>query len=153
MAYGEESLISLPITGRGNSVTSTDWLLLGYKCSVGTAGEVFAEMVIPYTTCKVKRVQVIVTEAFTASCVINVWKEAIADATLLAKFTMGATAIDKVVYLNVADTELDAGDYISWELDVADTTTGIIIPSVLVEPVPETAANVSAMTTTGASTS
>jgi len=153
MAYGEESLVPLPITSYGNSVTSTDWLLLGYKCSVGTAGEVFAEMAIPYTRCKVKRIQVLVTEAFTASCVINVWKNAIADATLLAKFTMGATAIDKVVYLNVADTLLDAGDYISWELDVADTTTGLILPSVLVEPVPETAANISDMTTTGASTS
>ncbi len=95
----------------------------------------------------------LVTEAFTASCIIEVWKNAIADATLLAKFTMGATAIDKVVYLNVADTLLDAGDYISWELGTEDTTSGMIMPSVLVEPVPETAANISDMTTTGASTS
>ena len=153
MAYGEESLVPLPITSTGNSVQSTDWLLLGYDVNTGTAGEVFAEMAIPYTKCKVKRVQVLVTEACTAACVINVWKNAIADATLLAKFTMGATAIDKVVYLNVADTLLEAGDYISWELDVADTTSGIVMPSLLVEPVPETAANISDMTTTGASTS
>jgi len=150
MAYGEESLVPLPMTSYGNSVTSTDWLLLGYKCSVGTAGEVFLEQAVPYTKCKVKRIQVLVTEAFTASCVIKVYKEAIADASVLATFTMGATAIDKVVYLEVADTELNAGEYVSWELDVADTTTGIILPSVLVEPIPETPANISRMTTTGA---
>jgi hypothetical protein len=153
MAYGEETLIPLPITSYGNSVVSTDWLLLGYKCSVGSNGEVFAEMAVPFTRCKVKRIQVLVTETFTAACVIKVWKEAIADNTLLAKFTMSATVVDKVVYLNVADTLLEAGDYISWELDVQDTTTGIILPSVLVEPVPETPANISDMTTTGASTS
>lgn len=152
MAYGEESLVSLPITGRGNSVTSTDWLILGYKCAVGTNGEVFAEMAIPYTRCKVKRIQVLVTEVFVAACKIKVWKNAIADATLLCQFTMGATAVDKVVYLNVADTLLEAGDYISWELDTQDTTTGIVLPSVLVEPVPETVANISDMTTTGAAT-
>jgi len=152
MAYGEESLVPLPTTNRGN-VTAADWSILGFDCNAGTAGEVFMEHAVGYTRCKVKRVQVLVTEAFTASCVINVWKNAIADATLLAKFTMGATAIDLVVYLNVADTLLEAGDYISWELDVADTTTGKIMPTVMVEPVPETAANISDMTTTGASTS
>ncbi len=152
MAYGEESLIPLPITNRGN-VTAADWKVLGFDCKDGTTGEVFAEMAVPYTRCKVKRVQVLVTEAFTSSCIIEVWKNAIADATLLAKFTMGATAIDKVVYLNVADTLLEAGDYVSWELGTEDDTSGMIMPSVLVEPVPETAANISDMTTTGASTS
>jgi len=151
MGYGEESLVSLPITGRGNSVTSTDWLLLGYKCAVGSNGEVFAEMAIPYTRCKVKRIQILVTEVFVAACKIKVWKNAIADATLLCQFTPGTAAADSVIYLNVADTLLDAGDYISWELDTQDTTTGIILPSVLVEPVPETAANIGDMTTTGAS--
>ncbi len=153
MAYGEESLIPLPISGNGNSVTSTDWLILGYDCVTGDAGEVFAEMAVPYTRCKVKRIQVLVTEAFAAEAEIKVWKNAIADATLLCHFTMGATAIDKVVYLDVADTLLEAGDYITWELDVADTTTGTILPAVLVEPVAETPANISDMTTTGASTS
>ncbi len=156
MAYGEESLIPLPITGFGNSEVSkagtNDWGLLGYDCAVGTDGEVFAEMAIPYTRCKVKRIQVLVTEAFTAACKIKVWKEAIADATLLCQFSMGATAIDQVVYLDIADTLLDAGDYISWELSTQDTTTGICLPSVLVEPVSETPANISVMTTTGAST-
>ena len=151
MAYGEESLVPLPISGNGNSVTSTDWLILGYDCVTGTAGEVFAEMAVPYTRCKVKRIQVLVTEAFAAECEIKVWKNAIADATLLCHFTMGATAIDKVVYLEVADTLLEAGDYISWELEDDDTTSGRIFPNVLVEPVPETPANIADMTTTGAS--
>ena len=114
MSYGEESLVPLPMTTTGNSVQSTDWLLLGYKISTGSAGEVFLEQAVPYTRCKVKRIQVLMTAAATASCVINVWKNAIADATLLAKFTLGATAIDKVVYLDVADTLLEAGDYVSW---------------------------------------
>ncbi len=149
MAYGEETWIALPRTTTGNSVYSTDWLILGYECSVGTAGEVFAEYAIPHSRVKVKRLQVLVTEAFTAACVIKVWKNAIADATLIGTFTMGATAIDKVVYIPIADTLLESGDYISWELDVADTTTGVIMPTVLVEPVPETAANISDMTTTG----
>lgn len=152
MAYGEESLVSLPMTGTGNSVQSTDWLLLGYKCATGTNGEVFAEMAIPYTRCKVKRVQILVTEVFVAGCKIKVWKNAIADATLICQFTPGTAAADSVIYLNIADTLLEAGDYISWELDTQDTTTGIILPSVLVEPVPETAENISDMTTTGAST-
>jgi hypothetical protein len=153
MAYGEESLVPLPMTTTGNSVQSTDWLLLGYKISTGSAGEVFLEQAVPYTKCKVKRIQLLVTTACTAACVINVWKEAIADASLLAKFTLGATAINTTVYLEVADTELNAGEYITWELDVADTTTGTILPSVLVEPIPETPANIARMTTTGASTS
>ncbi len=152
MAYGEESLVSLPISGNGNSVTSTDWLILGYDCVTGTAGEVFAEMAVPYTRCKVKRIQVLVTEAFVAEAEIKVWKNAIADATMIVQFTPGAAVIDSVIYLDIADTLLEAGDYVSWELDTEDATSGMIMPSVLIEPVPETAANISDMTTTGAST-
>ncbi len=150
MAYGEESWIILPRTKTGNSVQSTDWLLLGYKCSLsGNGDEVFAEYAITYPRVKLKRLQVLVTEAFTADCIIKVWKNG-TSGTQLATFTMGATAIDKVVYLDVADTLFEAGDYIAWEIDVIDTSTGIIFPTVLVEPVPEVAAGISDMTTTGA---
>jgi hypothetical protein len=148
MAYGEETLIPLPMTTRGN-VTAGDWKLLGVDCADGENGEVFAQFANPYTRCKIKRIQVLVTETFTASCVIKVWKNAIGGAVGIGTFTMSATAANKVVYINIADTLLDAGDYIEWELDVKDTTSGIIMPSVLVEPVPETPANISDMTTSG----
>ncbi len=150
MAYGEESWINLPMTGTGTAVQSTDWLLLGYDCNTGTAAELFAEYAIGYPRVKLKRLQVLVTEAFAATGgIIKVWKNGTAG-TLLATFTMGTTAIDKVVYLDIADTLLDAGDFIVFENDTAPDTSGIVMPSVLVEPVPETAANIADMTTTGA---
>jgi len=148
MAYGDESLIPLPMTTRGN-VTAADWKLLGVDCADVSNGEVICQFVNPFPRCKIKRIQVLVTEAFTASCVIKVWKNAIAGAVDIGTFTMGATAVGKVVYIDIADTLLDAGDYIEWEVDVQDTTSGIIMPSVLVENVPELEANISDMTTTG----
>ncbi len=150
MAYGEESWINLPMTGTGNSVQSTDWLLLGYAAKTGTNGEVFAEYAITYPRVKLKRLQLLVTEVFAATgAVIKAFKNG-TSGTLLATFTMGTTAADKVVYLDVADTLFDAGDYIAWELTTKPNSTGTVMPSVLVEPVPETAANISDMTTTGA---
>lgn len=148
MSYGDESLIPLPMTTRGN-VTAADWKLNGVDCADVSNGEVICQFANPFPRCKIKRLQVLVTEAFTASCVIKVWKNSIADATAIGTFTMGATAIDKVVYIDIADTLLDAGDFIEWEVDVQDTTSGIIMPSVLVENVPELEANISDMTTTG----
>lgn len=149
MAYGEESWISLPMSGPGNSVVSTDWGTLGYKCATGSAGEFFAEFACAYPRLKIRRLGMLVTQAFTASCVIKVWKNG-TSGTLLATFTMAATAIGKFVYIDpttAAKTNMDAGDYIQFELDVADTTTGLVFPVVMIEPVPETAANISDMDT------
>ncbi len=150
MAYGEESWINLPMTGTGNAAQSTDWLLLGYDCATGSSGEFFAEYAIGYPRVKLKRLQVLVTEVFAATGgIIKVWKNG-TGGTLLATFTMTTTAADKVVYLDIADTLFDAGDFIVFENDTAPSTTGIVMPSVLVESVPETAANIADMTTTGA---
>jgi hypothetical protein len=145
MAYGEESQVALPMTTRGN-VTATDWTTLGFQCDLGTAAEFFAEFACPYTKAKLIRVQFLVTEVFVASCVIKVFK----NTTLLSTHTMGTHAVGSVQYFEPTSlVTLDAGDYISMELDVADTTTGMVLPSVLVEPIPDTPANISDMDTTG----
>lgn len=149
MAYSNESWIPLPMSGFGNIVVSTDLLITGFQAETISNGEVCAEYAIPYSKCILKRVAILVTEAFTAGCVIKVWNGAIADASGIATFTMGATAIDQMIYLDIEDTAFTAGQYISIEVDVQDTTTGSFFPIIMVEPTHETGANVTKMITTG----
>lgn len=147
MAYSNKIWASLPVVNYGNSVVSTDWLVLGYLASTGSNGEFFANFACAYPKCVIKRVGMLVTEAFTAASVIKVWKNG-TGGTLIATFTMAATAIGKNVYLDpatAAKRDMDAGDYITFELDVKDTTTGIVMPYVFVEPGHEVPANVSDM--------
>ena len=145
MAYGDESWISLPMTTRGN-VTASDWSTLGFDCNAGTANEFFAEYAASYPKSILKRIGFLVTTTFGTNCVIKAFK----NTTLLATFTMGTHAANSVQYFDpTSEVLLDSGDYISLELDVADSSAGRILPFVMVEPSHETPANISDMDTTG----
>lgn len=151
MGYGEESAVSLPIVQ--GLVVSTDWGVTGAKLDTISAGDVFAVAVIPYTTCKLRRVGFTVgtvAAGTTTTPVIKVWRGTIADADLIATLTISTTAAGNCVYEEPSDEVLiEGGDIITFELDVVDaggTPTSEGFPFVLVEPVPETAANVSTMT-------
>ncbi len=155
MAYGEESLVSLPIRGVGmDGALSTDVGLTGWKLDVITAAEIFASSVVPYNKCKVVRVGFTVqtiAAGTTTTPTIKVWKnnadKADAAADLLATIVVGTTAAGSMVSIEPSSLVLlTAGDTIQFELDVADvdgTPTSEGDVWILVEPVPDTRANVS----------
>ena len=147
MSYGEESWINLPITVHGN-VYSTDWGAGGAKMDDMTGGEFISQHVVGYSKCTLKRVGVLVTTAAagaTTTPVVKVFKGSIASGTLLATLTLGTTEAGLAVYYDpTTNVELNAGDYITFELDVADVGSGKAsegFPFALVEPNYEIAAN------------
>lgn len=150
MAYGEESAVSLPIVQ--GVVVSTDWGITGAKLDTISAGEAFAIAVVPYTKCKLVRVGFTVgtvAAGTTSTPTIKVFNGTIASGTLIATLTVGTTAAGNCVYEEPSSlVTLSGGDIITFELDVADvggTPTSEGFPYVLVEPIPETAANVTTM--------
>lgn len=146
MGYGSESWIQLPVIGFGNSTVSTDTGLLGWKLATISAGEIFAEFVVGgYPKVILKRSGFLVGTAMTASGVIKVWKNG-TGGTLLATLTLAATAAGKNAYEDpTSKVTLDAGDYICFELDAQDSTSGTGWPYVMVEPVHDVPANIADM--------
>ena len=145
MAYGNESWISLPITGTGNCVVATDRTLLGYKLATISAGEFFAEYAVGYPKVIVKRMGFLVGTSMTASGVIKVWKNG-SGGTLIGTLTLGASAAGVFAYEDpTTQIELDAGDYVTMELDAQDSSAGTGWPVLLVEPSHEVPANIADM--------
>jgi hypothetical protein len=151
MAYGNESWVSLPLVP--GVVVSTDWGITGAKLDTISAGEAFAVAVVPYSKCILKRVGFTVgtvAAGTTSTPTIKVWEGTIASGTLRATLTVGTTAAGNCVYEDPSSSiEFEAGDIITFELDVADvggTPTSEGFPFVCVEPAHEVPGNISTMT-------
>lgn len=145
MAYGNESWISLPMAGFGDATVSTDYGALGAKLATISAGEIFAEYPVGYPKVILKRMGFLVGTAMTSAGVIKVWKNG-TSGTLLGTLTLGASGAGTFAYEDASSlVTLDAGDYISFELDAQDSSAGTGWPVVLVEPAHETPANISDM--------
>ncbi len=153
MAYGEESWVSLPVQNVIlNADPTTDFGATGWKCDVISGGDVMGVAAVPYPNCKVARMGFrvsTVAAGTTTTPVIKVWDGAIGG-TLLGTITVGTAAAGQCVYEDPSSlTTLACGDIVTFELDVADvggtpTSEGFVF--ICVEPIPETAANVSTMT-------